>query len=358
MNEVRTIDLHLPRGWNDCTTRELEMICASILLRTQQASRLRPFDWAQVKVDVVLSINDLDVRGLDPGSKQTSDVRGLDPGSPQTNDAEAARDLSPDIERPTSNDDIERPTSNVTSDETFLVQKRHRKRFRRDEPFPITTGQMMELCGRLDWIDAPQDRQKPLFRFPYPVLRLGLLHEYHGPDVMLDGYSWTEYRHLQDWMQAYITNQNRLLQLQSDRRTTASRYALALAAVDDARAHFLAVLFRARMALTDGDRAARAFRDFDPIKWQVILLWWSSLMQQLMKKFPRVFKPQDVGNGRRKQQKQQSPWDFYNHVTATLADEYKTSESEQANETYSVTLQKLENMAEKAAELEKLSRKK
>jgi hypothetical protein len=45
-------------------------------------------------------------------------------------------------------------------------------------------------------------------------------------------------------------------------------------------------------------------------------------------------------------------------VTATLADEYKTSESEQANETYSVTLQKLENMAEKAAELEKLSRKK
>jgi hypothetical protein len=369
MNEVRTIDLHLPRGWNDCTTRELEMICASILLRTQQASRLRPFDWVQVKVDVVLSINDLQVIG------DASDVRGLDPGSQQTRENVAARDLSPDIaERPTSN---ERASSGdargqspgrgpakvqspgiETPDVTWMVRRRHRKRFRREEPFPITTGQMMELCGRLDWIDAPQDRQKPLYRFPYPVLRLGLLHEYHGPDVMLDGYSWTEYRHLQDWMQAYITSQNRLLQLQSDRRTTASRYALALAAVDDARAHFLAVLFRARMALTDGDRAARAFRDFDPIKWQVILLWWSSLMQQLMKKFPRVFKPQDVGNGRRKQPKQQSPWDFYNHVTATLADEYKTSESEQANETYSVTLQKLENMAEKAAELEKLSRKK
>ena len=211
MNDVRTIDLHLPRGWNDCTTRELEMICASILLRTQQASRLRPFDWVQLKVDVVLSINDLDVRGLDPGSQQTSENV-------------AARDLSPDIERPTSNDDIERPTPDVT----WMVRRRHRKRFRREEPFPITTGQMMELCGRLDWIDAPQDRQKPLFRFPYPVLRLGLLHEYHGPDVMLDGYTWTEYRHLQDWMQAYITSQNRLLQLQSDRRTTVDRYALAV----------------------------------------------------------------------------------------------------------------------------------
>lgn len=305
MNNVRQIDLHLPRGWNDCTTRELEMICASILLRTQQASRLRPFDWAQVKVDVVLAVNDLRVVGEN------------------------------------------------------LFRKRHRRRFfsRSDEPFPITTGQMMELCSRLDWIDAPQDRQKPLYRFPYPVLRLGLLHEYHGPDVMLDGYTWTEYRHLQDWMQAYITCQNRLLHLQQDSRTTADRYALAVQAVDDARAHFLSVLFRARMALTDGDRAARAFRDFDPVRWQVILLWWSSLMQQLMKKFPRVFKPQDVGNGRRKQPKQQSPWDFYNHVTATLANEYKTSESEQANETYSVTLQKLENMAEKAAEMERLSKK-
>jgi hypothetical protein len=304
MKEVRQIDLHLPRGWNDCTTRELEQISAAMMLNTQQATRLRPFDWAKVKVDVVLSVNNLQVLGEN------------------------------------------------------LFRQRTRKFFRKQAPFPITTGQMMDLCSRLDWIDAPQDKQQPLYRFPYPVLRLDWLHEYHGPDVMLDGYTWTEYRHLQDWMQAYITNQNRLLQLQSDRRTTASRYALALAAVDDARAHFLAVLFRARMALTDGDRAARAFRDFDPIKWQVILLWWSSLMQQLMKKFPRVFKPQDVGNGRRKQQKQQSPWDFYNHVTATLADEYKTSESEQANETYSVTLQKLENMAEKAAELEKLSRKK
>ena len=303
MKEVRQIDLHLPRGWNDCTTRELEQISAAMMLNTQQATRLRPFDWAKVKVDVVLSVNNLQVLGEN------------------------------------------------------LFRQRTRKFFSRsDEPFPITTGQMMDLCSRLDWIDAPQDKQQPLYRFPYPVLRLDWLHEYHGPDVMLDGYTWTEYRHLQDWMQAYMAASNRLLRVQRDGRATILDYRQAMQAVDDARSHFLAVLFRAKMALSDGDRAARPFRDFDPIKWQVILLWWSSLMQQLMQKFPRVFKAQPVKG--RHRQKQQSPWDFYNHVTATLADEYKTSETDQAQETYSVTLQKLENMAVRAAEMERLSQKK
>jgi hypothetical protein len=303
MKEVRQIDLHLPRGWNDCTTRELEQISAAMMLNTQQATRLRPFDWAKVKVDVVLSVNNLQVLGEN------------------------------------------------------LFRQRTRKFFSRsDEPFPITTGQMMDLCSRLDWIDAPQDKQQPLYRFPYPVLRLDWLHEYHGPDVMLDGYTWTEYRHLQDWMQAYMSASNRLLRVQRDGRATILDYRQAMQAVDDARSHFLAVLFRAKMALSDGDRAARPFRDFDPVRWQVILLWWSSLMQQLMQKFPRVFKQQPVKG--RHRQKQQSPWDFYNHVTATLADEYKTSETDQAQETYSVTLQKLENMAARAAEMEKLSHKK
>lgn len=307
MKEVRTIDLHLPRGWNDCTTRELEQISAAMMLRQQQATRLRPFDWAKVKVDVVLAINDLSIL-------------------------------------------------NQEGDSTFLVQFRHRKLFRKSEPFAITTGQMMDLCSRLDWIDAPQDRQQPLYRFPYPVLRLSLLHQYYGPDVMLNGYSWTEYRNLQDFMQNYMRAQNHLINVQQHPRSTIEQHYDALQAIDDARSCFLAVLFRAKGASANPVAACKPFRQFDPIRWQVILLWWSSLMQQLMAKFPRVFKAQPVKG--RNRQKQQSPWDFYNHVTATLADEYKTSETDQANETYSVTLQKLENMAEKAAEMERLSKKK
>ena len=299
--KTRQIDLHLPRGWNDCTTRELEQIAASMLLRQQQATRLRPFDWAQVKVDVVLALNNLQVLG-----------------------------------------------------ENLFCQKR--KLFK-SEPFPITTGQMMDLCSRLNWIDAPTAQQQPLYHFPYPVLRLSWLHEYHGPGTLLDSYTWTEYRLLQDWMGVYMQWQNRLITLQHDLHATAEQYLDVNRQMDSARAHFLAVLFRAKRVLSHPDSASRPFRDFDPVRWQVILLWWSSLMQQLMKKFPRVFKPQPVGRGRR-QQKHQSPWDFYNHVTATLADEYKISETEQKSETYSVTLQKLENMARKSEELERLSKKK
>lgn len=301
MKEVRQIDLHLPRGWNDCTTRELEQISAAMLLRQQSATRLRPFDWAQVKVDVVLALNNLQVLG-----------------------------------------------------ENMFCQKR---KFFKSEPFPITTGQMMDLCSRLRWIDAPTAQQQPLYHFPYPVLRLSWLHKYYGPGTLLDSYTWTEYRLLQDWMGVYMQWQNRLITLQHDLHATAEQYLDVNRQIDSARAHFLAVLFRAKRVLSHPDSASRAFRDFDPVRWQVILLWWSSLMQQLMKKFPRVFKPQPVGRGR-KQQKHQSPWDFYNHVTATLADEYKISETEQKSETYSVTLQKLENMAEKSAELERLSKKK
>ena len=314
MKEVRQIDLHLPRGWNDCTTRELEQISAAMMLRQQQATRLRPFDWAKVKVDVVLAVNDLRVVSQLP-----------------------ADDIQP-------------------ANDAYLVQFRHRKFLRRQATFPITTGQMVDLCSRLDWIDAPQDKQQPLYLFPYPVLRLSLLHEYHGPDVMLNGYSWTEYRNLQDFMQNYMRAQNHLINVQQHPRSTIEQHYDALQAIDDARACFLAVLFRAKGASANPVAACKPFRQFDPIKWQVILLWWSSLMQQLMQKFPRVFKAQPV-KGRRAD-KSQSPWDFYNHVTATLADEYKTSETDQANETYSVTLQKLENMAQKSAELEKLSKKK
>ena len=332
MKETRQIDLHLPRGWNDCTTRELEQISAAMMLRQQQATRLRPFDWDKVKVDVVLAVNDLDVRGQVPGS---NNLAGTEP----------ARDLSPDILSP-----------DIPANDAYLVQFRHRKFFRRQAPFPITTGQMMDLCSRLDWIDAPHDKQQPLYRFPYPVLRLSLLHEYHGPDVMLNGYSWTEYRNLQDFMQNYMRAQNHLINIQQRPPATIEQHYDALQAIDDARACFLAVLFRAKGASVNPVAACKPFRQFDPIKWQVILLWWSSLMQQLMAKFPRVFKAQPVKS--RRAAKQQSPWDFYNHVTATLADEFKTSETDQANETYSVTLQKLENMARKAEELERLSKKK
>ena len=70
----------------------------------------------------------------------------------------------------------------------------------------------------------------------------------------------------------------------------------------------------------------------------------------LAKKFPKVFKQQPVGKGKRRPQQQDTPWDFYNRVTATIQ-KYIGGLSEQDvnNATYGTILQQLEMMADEAA---------
>ena len=58
-NKPRQIDLHLPTGWNRCTTEELEAIAAAIIQEQQRVDRYHPFDWSRVKLGIVLSINSL-----------------------------------------------------------------------------------------------------------------------------------------------------------------------------------------------------------------------------------------------------------------------------------------------------------
>ena len=304
-NEQRQIDLHLPTSWNRCTTEELEAIAAAIIQEQRRVDRYHPFDWQRVKLNVVLAVN-----GLSP------DPDSLSPGP-----------------------DSLSPVPSPKGEGRWLV-----RRPQDSEPWPITTGQLVALTERLAWIDD-EKADKTVFQFPYPELEVqgvqefkGLRYKVQGPPPLLDGYTWREYRWLTDWMQEYM------------RLNNAKRDASA------AQREFLAVLFKAG----DGcDTAVNAtlFADFSPIKWQVILFWWSSLMSMLAKKFPKVFKSQPVGKHRRTQ-KADTPWDFYNRVTATIQ-KYIGGLSEQDvnNATYGTILQQLEMMADEAAEMEKLKKK-
>lgn len=348
---TRQIDLHLPTGWNRCTTEELEAIAAAIIQEQQRVDRYHPFDWSRVKLGIVLSINEITVmedgRGkMEEGSGQPSDI------SHQTSDIES----------------------------TWLVKRPQDK-----EPWPITVGQLVALTERLAWIDD-EKASKVIFQFPYPELTLvqgsgfmvqGSKHKAHspkpltinresltvaGPPPLLDGYTWQEYRWMTDWMQAYMRHSNAMAQskMEDVRRKSAE-------AAENARNEFLAVLFKPKAL--DGKTAEHTsaishltsdiFEGFSPIKWQVILFWWSSLMSMLAKKFPKVFKSQPVGKGKRRPQQQDTPWDFYNRVTATIQ-KYIGGLSEQDvnNATYGTILQQLEMMADEAAEMEKLKLKK
>ena len=323
---TRQIDLHLPTGWNRCTTEELEAIAAAVISEQQRVDRYHPFDWSRVKLNVVLAVNGLHVVSM---------------------------------QSPTNDDD---------TDNIFFVN-----RSKEEGDFPITTGQLVALTEHLAWIDD-EKASKVIFMFPYPTLDVRCKREdvrckkedvraishqpssiihLQGPPPLLDGYTWQEYRWMTDWMQAYMQHSN----------------AKNAEAAAQAQREFLAVLFKKKADIStsrnndistqrDNDKIdAAAFTDFSPVKWQVILFWWSSLMSMLAKKFPKVFKSQPVGKGKRRQQ-QDTPWDFYNRVTATIQ-KYIGGLSEQDvnNATYGTILQQLEMMADEAAEMEKLKKK-
>ena len=317
---TRQIDLHLPTGWNRCTTEELEAIAAAIIQEQQRVDRYHPFDWSRVKLNVVLAVNHIEV----------------------VSDAASKLGI----------------TGRFMGDEEYLV-----RRSKDEEPWGITIGHLLALTERLAWIDDEKS-DKTIFLFPYPELTLNVSgktadhRNVAGPPPLLDGYTWQEYRWLTDWMQAYMRHSN----------------AKNAEGAAQAQREFLAILFKPAGKPTgvSGKTAGHSdggskfftlhsslFTSFDPVKWQVVLFWWSSLMSMLAKKFPKVFKQQPVSKGKRRPQQQDTPWDFYNRVTATIQ-KYIGGLSEQDvnNATYGTILQQLEMMADEAAEMEKLKAKK
>ena len=328
---TRQIDLHLPTGWNRCTTEELEAIAAAIIQEQQRVDRYHPFDWSRVKLNVVLAVNHIEVVS---DAAPRLGIRG-----------------------------------GFIGDEEYLV-----RRSKDEEPWGITIGHLLALTEQLAWIDD-EKASKTIFQFPYPTLDVRCKKEdgraisrqpsaichLQGPPPLLDGYTWQEYRWMTDWMQAYMRHSN----------------AKNAEGAAQAQREFLAILFKPKTgggrdngitSLRDNDisrqrdsdkMTAAAFTDFSPVKWQVILFWWSSLMSMLAKKFPKVFKQQPVGKGKRRPQQQDTPWDFYNRVIATIQKYVGGLSEESVNHaTYGTILQQLEMMADEAAEMEKLKNKK
>ena len=125
IKETRHIDLHLPTGWNQATTEELEHIAAAILDGQQRIDRYHPFDWERVKLMVVLGVNKMQVVSQEP---------------------------------------VEEPAGTEPADSTWLV-----KRDGDDEPWPINAGQLCSLCENMEWL-TNEKADKTVFLFPYPEI--------------------------------------------------------------------------------------------------------------------------------------------------------------------------------------------
>lgn len=301
ITETRHIDLHLPRSWNQCTTDELEQIAAVIALRTLRTDRYHPFDMLAAKVEILFALNKLEI----VSHGEDSDIVRFIP-----------------------------------------AKKKWWQRRKEEEPFELSVAAVHSMItDYLTWLDA--EDAEPLLRVPYPSMTIHG-REYMGPTPMLDGFLWEEYRHLQDWMQIYTDLSNRLLKLMQQHRDELFVKGVA-EQVTHARSEILAILFRPE----SGEKKSSDFNNFDDIKWQVILFWYSGLMKYLQKQYSRCFKPQKPG----RQSKRQNPLELYTRTTATMEKYIGLNEREVNHQSFHVILQHMEDMAKEAEEMKRMNSK-
>lgn len=315
---IRHIDLHLPTGWQQATTSELEAIAAALLTEQSHTSRYRPFSWDGVKLRAVLLINGLEI------------VEETEAGESQ----QASYTLR------------------------FTGGKDR-------EPFTIVAGQMLDLTQRIGWIDH-KDGVPPIL-FPYPKLisrrvfdteatLRWLRHpasvplaeavpwrtEYFRPGELLDAFPWKRYRMASEYMDSYQRTEAAIIRLRE--QAVRPDPALLQRSRRD-RTGFITSVFGC-----DPWQAA-AVTD---VRWQVLLFWWAGIVKYLQQQYPRVFARQKPG----KATKTPDPLTTYTRITATMEKHLQGMDETKVNsETCHNILQHLDDIAREAAEMEKISRK-
>lgn len=322
------IDLTLPRSWNQCSTEQLELIAAAILRHTQRQDRYHPFDWLQVKTELFFLFTGLEVTG----------------------EVSAPVDDDPEYQH-----------------RAFLVRRARQGRhlpFRGQgggEPtFPIYVWQVQSFIEQhLAWIDDP--KVQPLLIFPYKQLlwewRFQLRppfvrKHYLAPGELLQDFSWREYRHLQDYMEMYVRASNQTLTIQQHQPVDRDRLAAATRQAEQMRTEFLRVLFKAE-ANSPLSTLNSQLKKFSPVRWQVILFWWSGMMHYLQRQYPHCFKQ----SKKKAPSRQPNPLELYTSVIATMQTQAHLSEESINGQTFHIVLEQLERLVKQNEEMEKISKK-
>lgn len=305
--KTRHIDLKLPRSWNQCTTDELETIAACILRHVAMQDRYHPFDWVSVKTELFFLLTGLEMVGT--------------------------------VNDPVDGDPDQR-------NRAYLVQRN-----KKEDPFPLYIWQVHSFVDQhLAWID---DEKQSLIIFPYKhtlrrfgfVCRWQLLGwRYYDVPELLDGYTWREYRHLQDYMESIITLQNQAASIAEKGIIDRDRLAAIEQQTVRQRTAFLTTLFRCP------ERVARCI---GPVQFQVLLFWWSGFMRYLQKQYPHCFKSSKKKTSKRPA----NPLELYTNIVATMQTQAHLSEEDINNQTFHIILEQLERLAKQNEEMEKINKK-
>ena len=312
--ETRHLDLKVPKGWAYCTTRELEMI-AEEMIRVQimaSLSRFHPFDWTEIKTRLFFRFSGVEIVSQYVYDGDETDARyGLT---------------------------------------TFVC--RHQSLGK--ETFELQTWQVHSFMEQLAWLDATDAKGRalpmPKLMWPYPT-RLRRWwpmwkREYYAPGELMDGMTWQTYRWINDWMEAYTNTANALV---AEREKKGSIAALAKQEQDIRLTVLSLVFFCPKWRI----RLAR----ISEVEWQVIIFWWSSMMQYLKEQYPKCFKSSDK-KPRSRSKSTPLPIELYTRSMATLQKYLGgLTETEINAQTAHAILRHLNDMAVEAEEMEKIRRK-
>lgn len=326
-----TLDLKVPRGWQQCSTRELEMIAEEMMRAQMMASlsRFHPFDWTEIKTRLFFRFAGVQVTDM--------------------------------VEDEYEND-------------VFIC--RHPSLGKTE--FTLDTWQVHSFLEQLKWLDATDAKGRPLpmpkMLFPYPErmphrpfrpmpLWTAICHplsglwreawpwpkEYYAPGELLDGVKWEQYRLASEWMEEYTKIANRIVELQEQ-----------LGAMTDDRRRELSDLKRreqrARREVVINIFGCPRYRvslaRIGDVEWQVLMFWWASVMQYLKEQYPKCFKSPS-----KSKKHQPLPIEMYVNSTGTLEKYLEQREGDIKDKSAHLILYHLNQMAVEAEEMEKLRRK-
>lgn len=344
--ETKHLDLHVPKGWAQCSTRELEMIAEEMIRSQMMASlsRFHPFDWTEIKTRLFFRFAEVTIVSQYVYDGDETDARyGL--------------------------------TTFVCSHPSLGK-----------ETFELQTWQVHSFMEQLAWLDATDGKGRalpmPKLMWPYPtrLRRWWPLwkRDYYAPGELMDGMTWQTYRWVNDWMEAYTNTANALVAEREKGAkgsgTTAPRRwwhrllgqsggqapgakpsepvpMTTLARQEqDIRQTVLSLIFgcpkwRIRLAR------------ISDVEWQVVMFWWSSMMQYLKEQYPKCFKSSDK-KPRSRSKQQPLPIELYTRSMATLQKYLGgLTETEINAQTAHAILRHLNDMAVEAEEMEKIRKK-
>ncbi|MCF0243416.1 MAG: hypothetical protein HUK06_01485 [Bacteroidaceae bacterium] len=347
-NISNNINIDIPTSWNRCTLTQLRAISEIMIELTEHSTPLNPFDMRAFKLAVFFCLAELEI------------TKPLDTNLP-------------------------------VGEQHYYVRKQGSRFFhlknkilKRNKPFSLFLWQIYYWLfpeqekskknrrkGILDWLG--NDSGDTLLLLPIEKIRRGPWYKrkvFLGPAPMLDGFTWQRYRFAQDYMQSYMELSNKLCQLSKlGRRVQAKTIITITKELDKVRAMFLANLFEDKVRYIDESTGetrydyhyytsqaqvnAHYFRNFSNSDWQIVLLYWSGVMQWLSKTYPRVFKKQNV-----KKNQSVNPLELYARTTATMEKYIGLSADQVEREPYTTILQQMEDIALQNEELDKIKHKK